>query len=154
MASRAPRRTASIAVLAFPDAPTAATVGPTLEHDDFTYKSGNEPVPIPDRPGTTAHWRPDTNAIVSWTVHDRYVVFVKVDDQTGPPELPHLVDQVRKMVDVQNPLLDKFQPTPQAELHTSRSIRRACSAGPFRATRTRPSARNPTATTPDGARCR
>ncbi|MGQ4597304.1 DUF7373 family lipoprotein [Nocardia sp. R6R-6] len=110
------QRTLNLAVLMFPDAQTAKTVGPTLEHDDFTYNNGNEPVSIPNYPNTTAHWRPTVSSIGSWTVHDRYVIFIKVVDDTSAPDLPALTAQVEKMLDVQLPLLDKFQPTPAAEL--------------------------------------
>lgn len=112
----APRRTMNVAVLMFPDANSAKTVGPTLEHDDFTYNRDNEPVAITKHPNTTAHWRPGISSIGSWTVHDRYVIFIKVVDDTSGPDLPALVSQVERMLDVQIPLLDKFQPTPSAEL--------------------------------------
>ncbi|MCP2289276.1 hypothetical protein APR08_002193 [Nocardia amikacinitolerans] len=114
--SEAPRRTMNVAVLMFPDANTAKAVGPTLEHDDFTYNRDNEPVAITKHPDTAAHWRPGVSSIGSWTVHDRYVIFIKVVDDTSGPDLPALVSQVERMLDVQIPLLDKFQPTPSAEL--------------------------------------
>jgi hypothetical protein len=110
------RRTLNIAVLMFPDAKTASTVGPALESDDFTYNRGNEPVPITKHANTTAHWRPDISSIGSWTVHDRYVIYIKVVDDTSAPDLPALTSQVERMLDVQLPLLDKFQPTPADEL--------------------------------------
>ncbi|WP_433195436.1 DUF7373 family lipoprotein [Nocardia sp. CA-107356] len=109
------RRTLNIAVLMFPDAQTASAVGQTLEHDDFTYNVDNQPVPIA-KPNTYAHWRPDISSIGSWTVHDRYIVYIKVVDDTSAPNLPALTSQVEKMLDVQLPLLDKFQPTPAGEL--------------------------------------
>ncbi|MEV2218713.1 hypothetical protein AB0E01_02400 [Nocardia vinacea] len=109
-------RTLNIAVLMFPDAQTANTVGPTLEHDDFTYNNGNEPVPITKYPNTVAHWRPNVSSIGSWTVHDRYIVFIKVVDATSAPDLPALTAQVEKMLEVQLPLLNKFQPTPAVDL--------------------------------------
>ncbi|WP_328409359.1 DUF7373 family lipoprotein [Nocardia sp. NBC_00403] len=112
----AKRRTLNVAVLMFPDAKTASAVGPALEHDDFTYNRDNEPVPITKHPSTTAHWRPDISSIGSWTVHDRYVIFVKVVDDTAAPDLPALTNQVERMLDVQIPLIDKFQPTPADEL--------------------------------------
>ncbi|MEV6337466.1 hypothetical protein AB0M12_22435 [Nocardia vinacea] len=110
------RRTLNVAVLMFPDAPTATTVGPMLEHDDFTYNRDNQPVPITKHANTTAHWRPDISSIGSWTVHDRYVIFIKVVDDTSAPDLPALTTQVERMLDVQIPLLDKFHPTPAGEL--------------------------------------
>ncbi|MFD0365898.1 hypothetical protein ACFQZZ_31045 [Nocardia sp. GCM10030253] len=110
------RRTLNLAVLMFPDAKTASAVGPALEHDDFTYNRDNQPVPITKHPNTTAHWRPDISSIGSWTVHDRYVIFIKVVDDTSAPDLPALTNQVERMLDVQLPLIDKFQPTPGAEL--------------------------------------
>ncbi|RBO88868.1 DUF7373 family lipoprotein [Nocardia puris] len=112
----APRRTMNLAVLMFPDAETAAEVGPTLEHDDFTYNPDNVSVQITKHPGTTAHWRPTVSSIGSWTVHDRYVIFIKVVDDTAPPDLPALTSQVERMLDVQVPLLDEFEPTPAEEL--------------------------------------
>jgi len=112
----APRRTLNIAVLMFPDADTAKAAGPTLEHDDFTYNRDNQPVSLTRHPGTTAHWRPGIGSIGSWTVHDRYVIFIKVVDDIAGPDLPGLGSQVERMLDVQIPLLDKFQPTPAADL--------------------------------------
>ncbi|WP_406236436.1 hypothetical protein [Nocardia sp. NBC_01009] len=112
----AKRRTLNVAVLMFPDAKTASEVGPALEHDDFTYSRDNQPVPITKHANTTAHWRPDVSSIGSWTVHDRYVIFIKVVDDTSAPDLPALTNQVERMLDVQLPLIDKFQPTPAGEL--------------------------------------
>ncbi|MET7768640.1 hypothetical protein [Nocardia sp. NPDC005366] len=112
----APRRTLDIAVLMFPDAATAKSVGPTLEHDDSTYNRDNEPVTLTRHPDSAAHWRPGIGSIGSWTVHDRYVIFIKVVDDISGPDLPALTDQVERMLDVQIPLLDKFQPTPAGEL--------------------------------------
>lgn len=112
----AARRTLSLAVMMFPDTKTAMTVGPTLEHDDFTYNRDNQPVAITKHPHTMAHWRPDVSSLGSWTVHDRYVVYVKVEDDTSAPDLPALTAQVEKMLDVQIPLLDMFRPTPSDEL--------------------------------------
>ncbi|MGY4102220.1 DUF7373 family lipoprotein [Nocardia sp. R16R-3T] len=109
------RRTLSVAVLMFPDAQTASAVGPTLEHDDFTYNVDNQPVRIA-QPNTNAHWRPGISSVGSWTVHDRYVVYIKVVDDTSAPDLPALTSQVEKMLGVQLPLLDEFQPTSAAEL--------------------------------------
>ncbi|WP_067861454.1 DUF7373 family lipoprotein [Nocardia shimofusensis] len=111
-----PRRTMNIAVLMFPDAATADEVGPALEHDDFTYNPGNEPVTVGKYPASKAHWRPTVSSIGSWTVRDRYVVFVKIDDEISPPDLPALTAQVEKILDVQIPLLDEFEPTPADQL--------------------------------------
>lgn len=122
----APRRTLAIAVLEFPDAATASIVAATLEHDDFTYHSTNlpwymadsEPVSFPKYQGTKAHWRPPTPALVSWTVRDRYVVFVKIIDDTAAPDLPALIGRTEHMLDVALPLLDQFRPTPADQLRS------------------------------------
>ncbi|WP_228538915.1 hypothetical protein [Nocardia sp. XZ_19_385] len=110
------QRTANVAVLMFPDAKTAQEVGPALEHDDFTYNPDNQPVPITKHANTYAHWRPGISSIGSWTVHDRYVVFIKVDDKTSAPDLPALTGHVERLLDAQIPLLSQFVPTPAAEL--------------------------------------
>ncbi|MEV0252204.1 hypothetical protein AB0H76_36850 [Nocardia sp. NPDC050712] len=110
------RRTANIAVLMFPDAKTAQEAGPALEHDDFTYNPENQPVPITKHANTYAHWRPGTSSIGSWTVHDRYVVFVKVVDDASAPDLPALTGHVERLLDAQLPVLSTFQPTPAADL--------------------------------------
>ncbi|WP_324192407.1 DUF7373 family lipoprotein [Nocardia transvalensis] len=112
----APRRILSIAVLEFPEAKIASSVGPALEHDDFTYNPENQPVEIPKYKDAKAHWRPNVSSIGSWTVHDRYVIFIKVVDDTSAPDLPALVSQVERMLDVQIPLLNKFVPTPSDQL--------------------------------------
>ncbi|MGV9612437.1 DUF7373 family lipoprotein [Nocardia xishanensis] len=106
------RRVMNIAVLEFPSPEIALQVGPALEHDDFTYNPDNVPVPITKHPNTAAHWRPTVSSIGSWTVHDRYVIFLKVVDDTSEPNLPALVSQVERMLDVQIPLLGQFEPTP------------------------------------------
>ncbi|WP_245668425.1 DUF7373 family lipoprotein [Nocardia xishanensis] len=115
-ASEDKRRTMNLAVLMFPDAQTAQGVGPALERDDFTYNRDNQPVSITKHPNTSAHWRPTVSSIGSWTVHDRYVIFIKVVDDTSLPDLPALTSQVERMLDVQIPLLQKFAPTPADQL--------------------------------------
>ncbi|MFJ9369258.1 hypothetical protein ACIRRA_33215 [Nocardia sp. NPDC101769] len=106
-------RRLSIAVLELPDAGRAAAVGPALEHDDFTYNVDNRAVTLPKYPGSKAHWRPNVASIGSWTVHDRYVVFIKVvDEMAAAPDLADLSARTERMLDVALPLLDRFQPTP------------------------------------------
>ncbi|MFC9892380.1 hypothetical protein ACFVMC_01685 [Nocardia sp. NPDC127579] len=110
------QRTANIAVLMFPDARSAQAAGPALERDDFTYNPENQPVSITKHAGTYAHWRPGISSIGSWTVHDRYIVFIKVVDETSAPDLPALVGHVERLLDAQIPLLATFEPTPAAAL--------------------------------------
>nr|WP_246598004.1 hypothetical protein [Nocardia tengchongensis] len=106
-------RRLSIAVLELPDPDRAAAVSPTLEHDDSTYNNGNQPVSLPKYPASKAHWRPTVASIGSWTVHDRYVVYIKiVDELAAAPDLADLTGRTERMLDVALPLLDKFQPTP------------------------------------------
>ncbi|MCX4096236.1 hypothetical protein [Nocardia sp. alder85J] len=105
-----------MAVLEFPSAAIAADVGPTLEHDDFTYNVDNVAVGLPNHPDGKAHWRPAISSIGSWTVHDRYVVFIKLVDDTTAPDLPALVSQTEHMIDTELPLLDKFTPTPSDQI--------------------------------------
>ncbi|MVU76510.1 hypothetical protein GPX89_04545 [Nocardia sp. ET3-3] len=106
-------RKLSLAVLELPDADRAATVGPALEHDDFTYNTDNRAVTLAKYPDTKAHWRPNVASIGAWTVHDRYVVFIKiVDELAATPDLTDLTGRTERMLDVALPLLDKFQPTP------------------------------------------
>ncbi|MFD3705079.1 hypothetical protein ACFWUP_18235 [Nocardia sp. NPDC058658] len=105
-----------LSVLMFPDAKTAESVGPTLENDDFTFNTENVKVPITKYPNTFAHWRPSVSSIGSWTVHDRYVIFMKIDDETSAPDLGSLTRQVEQALAVQIPLLDKFEPTPSDKL--------------------------------------
>ncbi|KAF0848336.1 hypothetical protein FNL39_102484 [Nocardia caishijiensis] len=105
-----------LSVLMFPDAKTAESVAPILEHDDFTFNTENVKVPITKYPKTFAHWRPSVSSIGSWTVHDRYIIFMKIDDETRAPDLASLTGQVERALEVQIPLLDKFQPTPSDKL--------------------------------------
>ena len=105
-----------LSVLMFPDAKTAESVGPTLENDDFTFNTANVRVPITKYAKTSAHWRPSVSSIGSWTVHDRYVIFMKIDDETSAPDLGSLTRQVERALEVQIPLLDRFQPTPSDKL--------------------------------------
>ncbi|MEC3915079.1 DUF7373 family lipoprotein [Nocardia sp. CDC160] len=106
-------RKLSIAVLELPDAGRATAVGPTLEHDDFTYNTDNRPLSLPKYPDSKAHWRPSVASIGSWTVHDRYVVFIKiVDELAAAPDSADLIARTERMLDVALPLLDKFTPTP------------------------------------------
>ncbi|MFC4124782.1 DUF7373 family lipoprotein [Nocardia rhizosphaerae] len=111
-----PRRLLNLSVLIFPDAETAETVAPILENDDFTFNADNEKVSITKFPKTYAHWRPSVSSIGSWTVHDRYIIFMKIDDETRAPDLPSLTAQVERALEVQIPLLDEFVPTPSDQL--------------------------------------
>ncbi len=106
----------SIAVLMFPDAPTAERVAAGLEHDDFTFNTDNRPVQLPEYPYAKAHWRPGVASLGSWTNHDRYVVFVKFDDNSNKTDLPDMVRRTESLLDLQMPLLDKFEPTPADQL--------------------------------------
>lgn len=106
----------SIAVLMFPDAATAETVATQLENDDFTFNSDNRPVQLPKYPHAKAHWRPGVTSLGSWTSYDRYVVFIKYNDLTGKADLPSMVQRTEDLLDVQIPLLDKFEPTPVDQL--------------------------------------
>ncbi|WP_239476804.1 DUF7373 family lipoprotein [Nocardia arizonensis] len=112
----APQRTANIAVLMFPTPEIAKAVGPTLEHDDFTYNRDNQPLTITDFSDTTAHWRPGVSSIGSWTVHGRYVIYIKVVDDTAAPDAAALIGHVVRLLGKQIPALDQFAPTPDADL--------------------------------------
>ncbi|MFI5720959.1 hypothetical protein [Nocardia sp. NPDC051750] len=106
----------SIAVLMFPDAPTAETVAVGLEHDDFTFTTANQPVQLPNYPHAKAHWRPGIASLGSWTSYDRYVVFIKYEDFTEKADLPMMIQKTESLLDVQMPLLDEFEPTPADQL--------------------------------------
>ncbi|NKY56853.1 DUF7373 family lipoprotein [Nocardia flavorosea] len=101
----------SIAVLMFPDAPTAETVATGLEHDDFTFTTDNRPVQLPNYPQAKAHWRPGIASLGSWTSYDRYVVFIKYEDFTEKAGLPTMIQKTESLLAVQTPLLDQFEPT-------------------------------------------
>ncbi|WP_280397412.1 DUF7373 family lipoprotein [Nocardia carnea] len=106
----------SIAVLMFPDAAIAEDVAAGLEHDDFTFNIDNRPVQLPAYPHSKAHWRPGIASLGSWTSHDRYVIFVKYNDLSGKTDLPSMVQRTEALLDVQIPLLDRFEPTPAEQL--------------------------------------
>lgn len=106
----------SIAVLMFPDAPTAESVAVGLEHDDFTFTTDNRPVQLPNYPHAKAHWRPGVASLGSWTSYDRYVVFIKYEDFTEKADLPTMIQKTESLLDVQMPLLDEFEPTPTDQL--------------------------------------
>ncbi|WP_459549352.1 DUF7373 family lipoprotein [Nocardia sp. X0981] len=110
------RQEMSVAVLLFPDATTAQRVAADLEHDDFTYNTDNRPVRLTKSPSSKAHWQPGTASLVSWTGHDRYVVFVKYTDFTNKADLPAMVRHTETLLEVQLPLLDEFEPTPADRL--------------------------------------
>ncbi|MGI5221347.1 DUF7373 family lipoprotein [Nocardia sp. CA-290969] len=106
----------SIAVLMFPDAPTAERVAAGLEHDDFTFNTDNRPVQLPKYPHAKAHWRPGVASLGSWTNKDRYVVFAKFDDNSNRTDLPAMIQRTESLLDIQMPLLDEFEPTPADQL--------------------------------------
>lgn len=110
------RQEMSVAVLMFPDAATARRVAADLEHDDYTYNADNQPVQLTKYPHTKAHRQPGTASLVSWTGHDRYVVFVEYTDFTNRAGLPAMVQRTEALLDVQLPLLDEFEPTPTDHL--------------------------------------
>ncbi|MBU3061528.1 hypothetical protein KO481_08320 [Nocardia sp. NEAU-G5] len=110
--SAPPARTMSIAVIELPDAARATAAGSALEHDDFTFASANQPVPMPKYPQARAHWQPTVASLGTWLTHGPFVVFVKVDAPAAPPDLGALVDRTQRALDAELPLLDDFSPTP------------------------------------------
>jgi len=108
-----PARTTSIAVVELPDDARATAAGAALEHDDFTFAPGNQPVRLPKYPQARAHWQPTVSSLGTWLTHGPYMVFVKIDAPGAPvPDLVDLTDRTQRAIDVELPLLDRFRPAP------------------------------------------
>lgn len=111
--SAPPARTVSVAVLELPDDARAAAAGAALEHDDFTFAPGNQPVRLPKYPQARAHWQPGTPSLGTWLTDGPYVMFVKVDEPGAPALDPvGLTDRTQRAIEAELPLLDGFRPAP------------------------------------------
>ncbi|WP_067561762.1 DUF7373 family lipoprotein [Nocardia acidivorans] len=102
-------------VLRFADDKTAATAARELEDADFGVAPDlNKKLTLGQYPNAYIHWRPGIPTIGAFLPYKQYVISLFIERPKA--EEKDLLDWVRKSFDAQVPLLDKFTPTPEANL--------------------------------------
>ncbi|MFF2552148.1 hypothetical protein ACFVUS_14175 [Nocardia sp. NPDC058058] len=101
-------------VLRLPDDAAAKSAATEIEAADFALNPANAPVTLPEYPGVQGHWRPNVPTLGMMLAHGPFVVAIFV---TFPsPDLGELSRLAAKAIAVELPRLDRFQPTPVADL--------------------------------------
>ncbi|MFB7717573.1 hypothetical protein [Nocardia sp. NPDC056100] len=103
-----------ITVLRLPDATAAQSAAAEIEAADFAVNPENAPVTLPEYPAARGHWRPTVPTIGFVLAHGTYVVAIFV--RYPNPDLGELTRLASKAIAVELPRLDRFQPTPVADL--------------------------------------
>ncbi|MBL1075120.1 hypothetical protein JK358_12025 [Nocardia sp. 2] len=102
-------------VLRFPDSQTAKTAARELEDADFNVAADiNKKVPLSQYPDAYVHWRPGVPNMGTFMAYKDFVISLLIERPTADEQ--DLLSWVRKTLDAQVPLLDKFVPTPESKL--------------------------------------
>ncbi|WP_330182547.1 hypothetical protein OHB26_02130 [Nocardia sp. NBC_01503] len=103
-----------ITALRLPDDAAARGAATEIEAADFAVSPENVAVTLPDYPAAQGHWRPTVPTLGITLAHGPFVVTIFV---TFPnPDLGELSRLAAKAVSVELPTLDRFAPTPVADL--------------------------------------
>ncbi|MRH89059.1 hypothetical protein GFY24_16660 [Nocardia sp. SYP-A9097] len=103
-----------ITALRLPDDTAARSAATEIEAADFAVSPENVAVALPDYPAAQGHWRPAVPTLGMVMAHGPFVVAVFVSYSN--PDLGELSKLAAKAFAVQIPKLDRFQPTPVAEI--------------------------------------
>lgn len=101
-------------VLRLPDDTAAATAATEIEAADFGLNPANAPVTLAEYPGVQGHWRPNVPTLGMVLAHGPFLVTIFVTFPT--PDLGELTRLAAKAIAVELPRLDRFRPTPVADL--------------------------------------
>ncbi|WP_157556573.1 DUF7373 family lipoprotein [Nocardia acidivorans] len=103
-----------ITALRLPDDAAARSAATEIEAADFAVSPDNVAVTLPEYPAAHGHWRPTVPTLGIILAHGPFVVTIFV---TYPnPDLGELSTLATKALSVQVPRLDRFAPTPVAEM--------------------------------------
>lgn len=99
-------------VLRFTDEKTAKTAAKELEDADFGVAPDlNRKLSLSQYPDAYIHWRPGVATVGAFMPYRDFVISLFIERPKA--EEKDLLDWVRKTLDAQVPVLDKFQPTAQ-----------------------------------------
>ena len=98
-----------ILLTTFPNDDAAARAAAEMEQTDFNVNPENQRAPIPGYPKAKAHYRPNY-ASISATMASGDVVATVVTGSVSTPQLDFLVQRIKRVFDMQAPLIAKFIP--------------------------------------------
>ncbi|WP_157555203.1 DUF7373 family lipoprotein [Nocardia crassostreae] len=105
----------SSALLRFPSAAAAATAAVELENTDFGVAADqNVTLHLAEYPAAYIHWRPGIANVGVYLAHDEFVLSLLIERPFA--EEHDLLEWVRKTLDAQLPVLEKFRPTAESDL--------------------------------------
>ncbi|NNH71933.1 hypothetical protein HLB23_19070 [Nocardia uniformis] len=101
-------------VLRFADEQTAATAAQELEDADFDVAPElNRKLSLSQYPDAHIHWRPGIATVGAFMAYRDFVISLFIERPEAVEQ--DLLDWVRKALDAQVPVLDKFEPTAQSQ---------------------------------------
>ncbi|MFC9996229.1 hypothetical protein [Nocardia sp. NPDC127526] len=104
----------SSALLRFPSAAAAAAAAVELESTDFNVAADqNRTLHLAEYPAAYIHWRPGIANIGVFLAHEEFVLSLLVERPAA--DEADLLAWVRKTLDAQLPVLEKFRPTAESE---------------------------------------
>ncbi|WP_067711743.1 DUF7373 family lipoprotein [Nocardia yamanashiensis] len=102
-------------VLRFADEKTAKTAARELEDADFNVAADlNRKLSLSQYPDAQIHWRPGVATIGTFLAYKQFVISLFIERPKADEK--DLLEWVRKTLDAEVPVLDKFQPTPESKL--------------------------------------
>ncbi|GAB0101184.1 hypothetical protein JMUB6875_01480 [Nocardia sp. JMUB6875] len=107
-------RSVRLTVLRLPDEAAAQHAAAEIEAADFGVSPDNVPVTLPKYPAAGAHWRPALPTLGVVVAQGTFVITVFVTHPTT--DLPALTTLATTALDIELPVLDRFHPTPKADI--------------------------------------
>lgn len=104
----------AILLLRFPDETAARAAAPALEASNWKDVSRTSAVPLPRHPEVTGRYTPGTGALFADTPIGPFELHFMLD--TPPADLQNHLDILDAALDAEHTLLDKFHPTPPADI--------------------------------------
>lgn len=105
-----------VALIAFPDEPSAAAAATAMAASDFALNNANTPVALPDQPTALSHWIPTYADIGSWMAYKSVVIHVIA--QAKEKNLDKLTGLLSKTYQAQVRKLANYAPVALAEVET------------------------------------
>ncbi|MEU4315687.1 hypothetical protein [Nocardia sp. NPDC024068] len=104
----------TLVALRFPDSASAGRAATELEAADIAVSPQNRPLKSAKFPGALVHWRPGVANIGAFLAHEEFVISLFV--QRPKADSADLVSWVDKTLTAQLDRLDRFRPTPTADI--------------------------------------
>ncbi|MFI5719704.1 hypothetical protein [Nocardia sp. NPDC051750] len=104
----------TVVALRFPDADSAGTAAQELERADIGVSPDNRKLDSAKYPDALLHWRPGVANVGAFLAHEEFVISLFV--QRPQADRADLVSWVDKVLAAQLTQLDRFEPTPTADI--------------------------------------